>query len=133
MYIKISVLWFVMQLGVLPANASATDSPTKHRPSIHNTFNVFTSNTDSVMGNAVARHFSQLLYINKIAVRSGLVIKENKISGNTNEISLETPLRVVTTYRYLMTQPRTWSLPKDVAEKFVSAAQKGGLLATRKQ
>ncbi len=128
---KLFILLFITLFSVGSVDATEKNIK-KSRASVFSSLNVLTNDTDSIMGDSVARHFGQLLYIRKMSVRSGLVIKEKKISSNTNEISIETPLRVITTHRFLMTQPRTWISPVVVAEEFVTAALKGGLLKTKK-
>jgi len=91
--------------------------------------NVVTSSTDSVMGNAVARHFGQMLYLGEYSVRSDIMINERVVSGNTSEISLETPLRVVSRYKFNTKNQRKWTEPQLVAQNFIDAAQEEGLLA----
>ena len=110
---------------------NATEGKVKLVSSAYKPLNVVTTSTDSVMANAVARHFGQILYIEKYSIRSGLVIRETKRSNNTHEITLETPLRVITTFQFLIKQPRSWTAPELVAQEFVAAAQKDGLLVSR--
>jgi len=102
---------------LITANAAAQESSPRMSPSSYTSLNVVTTSTDSVMGDAVARYFSQILYLQKISIRS-------------SEITLETPLRVVSTHQFLTTQSRRWSEPQSVAQGFITDAQKDGLLTS---
>ena len=115
---------------LITANAAAQESSARMSPSSYTSLNVVTTSTESVMGDAVARYFSQFLYLQKISIRSGLTIREKKLSGSTSEITLETPLRVVSTHQFLTTQSRRWSEPQSVAQGFITDAQKDGLLTS---
>lgn len=122
-YLNIACLFLCAILPVLSSHANdSIDSK------VDITLNVLTVQTDSVMGNAVARMFSQLILTRELTVRSSLNLREIVPSSSTREILLETPLREVSTHRFLSTQPRRWEDPQRVAEHFILMAQREGIL-----
>lgn len=96
--------------------------------SAYKTLNVFSVSTDSIMGDDVARHFSQMLYLQDISIYSSLSIREVKLSGSASQITLETPLRVISAHKFLTKQRHRWTDPQSVAQTFIAAAQEKGLL-----
>jgi len=113
----------------LGTNSIASETRTGSVASTSQLVNIVTTRTNSVLGNAIARHFSQILFIDDYSVRSGLIIKESIVSGNTSEITLETPLRIIKTYQFNNKNQRKWDKPHLVAQDFISVAAEEGLLA----
>lgn len=121
---KYTALLFMSLLICSTADANEQNRRTTQLP-----LNVLTVQTDSTMGDAVARMFSQLIFTRQLEVRSSLTLREVVPSSNTRELLLETPLREISAHRFLSTQPRHWESPQRVAEHFIKVAQKEGILA----
>ena len=92
--------------------------------------NVVTVRTSSVMGYEIAKALSQLIYTRELTMQSSLRLRENIPSSGTREILLETPLRRLTSHRFVKSRPRSWSDPVSVAEHFIHVAQKEGILVS---
>lgn len=126
---NIFVKFVFILILTMPFVSSAQDI--KQPTSIQNALNIITAETSSVMGNEVARQIGMILFLEKYLLRSGLVLEEKKITSNTNEILLKTPLRTITAHRFIANQPRSWSKPFSVAQQFITAVQKEGLINSK--
>lgn len=93
--------------------------------------NIVTVDTQLQLGFEVAQIFSQLIYLENLVVRSAVEITEKRVSGNSIELSLQTPLRVLTTHRFSISQNRYKRDPHSIAMSFLTAAQQQGLLVSQ--
>jgi len=121
------VAFFALGISLVSVAVNASRSEALETQS---TLNVLTIQTDSVMGDEVARIFSQIIYTKQYSVLSSLSIREITPTSSTREILLETPLRSITSHRFSSMQPRLWENPQRVAEHFLQVAEHEGILVS---
>lgn len=129
-------LYFLMTFSisiVLVSNLQAKDPAVIVGNKTSGTLNILSTNTESLTGDAIAKYFTQLLYLQDINLRSSLAINERRISGNSREIVIETPLRVVSSHRFSSAGKSSLIESRTVARDFLTEAKRQGLLITKKE
>lgn len=95
---------------------------------LNDSLNVVTISTESRLGDDVAQKFTQLIYLQKMQVQSSVVLEEKRVSGRKILLTLQTPLRIISTHHLSISQNRYRNEPQEIALAFLADAREQGLL-----